>query len=81
MKVITYARNIGSGQGLEKVIPMAAKKIRRSLFFRIIGDGGIKTLLKDRIKELGVHNVELLDPVSREKLIGYYNDSDFLFYI
>ena len=23
--------------------------------------------------------MELLDPVSREKLIGYYNDSDFLF--
>ena len=36
-------------------------------------------MLKDRIKELGVRNVELLDPVSREKLIGYYNDSDFLF--
>ena len=64
---------------LEKVIPMSAKKLGDRYFFRIIGDGGIKTLLKDRIKELGVHNVELLDPVSREKLIGYYNDSDFLF--
>lgn len=79
VKVITYAGNIGSGQGLEKVIPMAAKKLGDRYFFRIIGDGGIKTLLKDRIKELGVRNVELLDPVSREKLIGYYNDSDFLF--
>ena len=39
----------------------------------------MKTLLRDRIKELGVRNVELLDPMSREKLIGYYNDSDFLF--
>ena len=79
VKVITYAGNIGSGQGLEKVIPMAAKKLGDRYFFRIIGDGGIKTLLRDRIKELGVRNVELLDPVSREKLIGYYNDSDFLF--
>ena len=31
------------------------------------------------LEELGVHNVEFLDPVSRDKLIEYYNDSDFLF--
>ena len=79
VKIITYAGNIGSGQGLEKVIPMAAQKLGERYFFRIIGDGGMKTLLKDRIEELGVHNVELLNPVSRERLIGYYNDSDFLF--
>ena len=79
VKIITYAGNIGSGQGLEKVIPMAAQKLGDCYFFRIIGDGGMKALLKDRLEELGVHNVELLNPVSREKLIGYYNDSDFLF--
>ena len=78
VKIITYAGNIGSGQGLEKVIPMAAQKLGDRYFFRIIGDGGMKALLKDRLEELGVHNVELLNPVSREKLIGYYNDSDFL---
>mgnify|MGYP001317491503 FL=1 len=71
VKIITYAGNIGSGQGLEKVIPMAAQKLGDRYFFRIIGDGGVKALLR-------VHNVELLNPVSREKLIGYYNDSDFL---
>ena len=75
VKIITYAGNIGSGQGLEKVIPMAAQKLGDRYFFRIIGDGGMKALLKDRLEELGVHNVELLNPVSREKLIGYYNDS------
>ena len=79
VKVITYAGNIGSGQGLEKVVPMAAQKLGNRYFFRIIGDGGIKKLLKDKVEELGVHNVELLDPVSRDKLIEYYNDSDFLF--
>ena len=78
VKIITYAGNIGSGQGLEKVIPMAAQKLGDRYFFRIIGDGGMKALLKDKLEELGVHNVELLNPVSREKLIGYYNDSDFL---
>lgn len=79
VKIITYAGNIGSGQGLEKVVPMAAQKLGNRYFFRIIGDGGIKKLLKDKVEELGVHNVELLDPVSRDKLIEYYNDSDFLF--
>ena len=78
VKIITYAGNIGSGQGLEKVIPMAAQKLGDRYFFRIIGEGGMKALLKDKLEELGVHNVELLNPVSREKLIGYYNDSDFL---
>ena len=78
VKIITYAGNIGSGQGLEKVIPMAAQKLGDRYFFRFIGDGGMKALLKDKLEELGVHNVELLNPVSREKLIGYYNDSDFL---
>ena len=78
VKIITYAGNIGSGQGLEKVIPMAAQKLGDRYFFRIIGDGGMKALLKDKLEELGVHKVELLTPVSREKLIGYYNDSDFL---
>lgn len=68
MKVITYAGNIGSGQGLEKVIPMAAKKLGDRYFFRIIGDGGIKTLLKDRIKELGVRNVELIRSGVKRKI-------------
>ena len=36
---ITYAGNIGSGQGLEKVIPQAAKLLGNNYHFRIIGDG------------------------------------------
>lgn len=78
-KIITYAGNIGSGQGLEKIVPQAAKKIANGFRFRIIGDGGTKKLLMDKISELDVKNVELLNPVSREELIKYYSDSDFLF--
>ena len=78
-KIITYAGNIGSGQGLEKIVPQVAKKVGDGFVFRIIGDGGTKKLLVDKIKELGVTNVELLNPVSRNELISYYSNSDFLF--
>lgn len=78
-QIITYAGNIGSGQGLEKIIPQAAKLLGNNYLFRIIGDGGTKFLLQKKIEELDVTNVELLNPVSREQLLNYYNDSTYLF--
>ncbi len=77
--VITYAGNVGTGQSLDKVIPEAALKLGNDYIFRVIGDGGTLPLLKNRIDELGVSNVELLPPVKREDIIQYYLDSDFLF--
>ena len=78
--IITYAGNIGSGQGLEKIIPEAAKRLGNDYIFRIIGDGGTRTKLEAKIAELGVTNVELLKPVARKELIGYYRQSTFLFF-
>ena len=77
---ITYAGNIGSGQGLEKIIPEAAKLLGNDYIFRIIGDGGTKKLLEARLKELAVTNVELLAPVARKELVKYYQESTFLFF-
>jgi len=77
--IITYAGNIGTGQSLDKVIPDAAQRLGDDYHFRIIGDGGTLPLLKERIKELGVINVELIPPVKREDIIKYYIASDFLF--
>ena len=78
--IITYAGNIGMGQGLEKVIPEAALKLGPDYLFRIIGDGGTKKLLEIRLKELNVQNVELLKPMARAELINYYQKSTFLFF-
>lgn len=78
--IITYAGNIGSGQGLEKIIPEAAKQLGSDYQFRIIGDGGTRKLLEAKLKELKVNNVELLNPVARKELIQYYQDSTFLFF-
>jgi len=78
-KTITYAGNIGDGQGLHKIIPQAASKLGPSYQFKVIGDGGAKNVLEDEIAKLGVKNVDLMPPVTRERLLEIYNGSDFLF--
>lgn len=76
-KIITYAGNIGEGQGLEKIIPIMAKKLSNEYEIHIIGDGGRKKAL---IKNLnGIDNVKLQEPVNRAKLLEIYKNSDILF--
>ncbi len=77
--VITYAGNIGTGQGLDRVIPNAALALGKDYRFRIIGDGGTLPLLKERLEKDKIDNVELIAPVKREDVIGYYLESDYLF--
>lgn len=77
--LITYAGNIGKGQGMEKIIPEAAMRLGEDFQFRIIGDGGTKKLLEARLKDLQVKNVELMNPMARKDLIKYYQESTFLF--
>lgn len=77
--VITYAGNIGLGQGLEKIIPEAARRLGPDYKFRVIGDGGARHLLETSLQALGVRNVELLKPMDREKLVKYYQSSTYLF--
>ncbi|MEA5402354.1 glycosyltransferase family 4 protein [Arcicella sp. DC2W] len=78
-QIITYAGNIGNGQGLEKIIPATAKALEGDYIFNIIGDGNTKTLLAEKLRLLNVKNVNLFKPVSQEKLIEFYQKSDFLF--
>ena len=78
-KIITYAGNIGEGQGLEKIIPKAAKRLKGKYIFNIIGDGGTKRKLMKKLADLQIDNVNLIDPVNRNELIKYYQESDFLF--
>lgn len=77
--IITYAGNIGEGQGLHKIIPEAAKRLGDKYTFRIIGDGGIRHLLKETIEKEHISNVEFLKPVPRKELISYYSETDYLF--
>ena len=79
VKTITYAGNMGEGQGLHIIVPQAAKSLGSEYLFKLIGDGGAKQKLVDEINRLGVKNVEFLPPVKRKELLKMYNESDFLF--
>lgn len=77
--LITYAGNIGEGQGLHKIIPLAAKKLGKDYQFLIIGAGGAKQKLVNELDLLQVNNVEIRNPVARKELLELYDQSDFLF--
>lgn len=78
-QIVTYAGNIGEGQGLEKIIPQIAALTSEDFLFRIIGDGGTKKKLKNAVESSGLSNVELINPVNRDELNEYYKDTDYLF--
>lgn len=79
-KTIVYAGNIGEGQGLDKVIPRLATELGEKYRIQIIGSGGALKLLVDAIAIQNIGNVEIIDPVSRDVLLKYYEDADFLFF-
>jgi glycosyltransferase involved in cell wall biosynthesis len=79
VKTILYAGNIGSGQGLETVVPKLAKQLGSNFRFVIVGDGGTANMLKKAIKKDGINNVELIEPVSRTEIMRYYHEADILF--
>ena len=79
-KTIVYAGNIGEGQGLDKIIPPAARELGDGYKFIIVGDGGAKQKLSDAILAGGLHeHIELRNPVGRKELIDIYSQADFLF--
>ena len=76
---ILYAGNIGSGQGLDCIVPQAARLLGNNYEFIVIGDGGARKRLEAAIDTYGVPNVKLLRPVSREELMEWYAKADILF--
>ena len=79
LKTILYAGNIGSGQGLETVLPSSAKQMSGKYHFLVIGDGGARSKLINVIKKENINNIEILLPIKRDKLIEHYQDADILF--
>jgi glycosyltransferase involved in cell wall biosynthesis len=78
-RVITYAGNIGKGQGLHKIIPSAAAELGSDYLFRIIGDGGAMNELKEELAKHAIENVTIEKPVKRQEIINIYRKSDFIF--
>ena len=79
VKVVLYAGNIGSGQGLETIIPAIARQLGDRYRFVVVGDGGTRSLLQEAIDREGSDNVQLLSPVGRDELVAYYQQADILF--
>lgn len=76
---IVYAGNIGEGQGLHTIIPEFAKSIEGKFEIIIIGDGGKKSDLEEKISQIGCKNVALKLPLDRKQLVNIYMDADILF--
>ena len=77
--VLLYAGNLGQGQGLDVILPMAAKTLNQNYSFTIVGDGGRRKELEERLISNDIKNVELLNPVARAKLMSLYKEADILF--
>ena len=75
---ILYAGNIGQGQGLENIVPRAAKSLEGSAEFILIGDGGRRASLEKTAQKLKLQNLKLLNPMGRDKLLEHYKGSDIL---
>lgn len=75
---IVFAGNIGEGQGLHKILPVAAKKLETEARFTIVGAGGRRRQLEMALHDAGVVNVEMVDPVPRSRLTDYYIAADLL---
>ena len=76
---VLYAGNLGEGQGLHGILPALALRGQGRLHFRVIGDGGRREALVEALLRVGVTNVELVPPLSRERLIEAYREADVLF--
>jgi len=76
---ILYAGNIGEGQGLDKIIPHLLNELPENYFFSIIGDGGKKRILANKLIALKCKNYEILPPIPQKELIKKYQEADILF--
>lgn len=76
---ILYAGNVGDGQGLENVVPKAAKELEDIASFKIIGAGSRLSALQQGLRDAECSNVEIIGPMDRNKLILEYERADVLF--
>lgn len=79
--VILYAGNVGEGQGLDQIVPAAARLLAGRYRFKVIGAGGGLAKLERALMTVGIAPpiVELLPPVPRDRLLEEYRAADVLF--
>jgi glycosyltransferase involved in cell wall biosynthesis len=76
-KVFTYLGAHGLANDLMQVVEVAKKlKDNKDVLFVLIGDGMQKPLLKEKVKEYGLNNVQFINSVSKDKVGDFINASD-----
>jgi glycosyltransferase involved in cell wall biosynthesis len=76
--IILYAGNIGTGQGLDCILPKVALMLGNDYKIMVVGDGSARQKLQNEVARLGVQNLEIHDPVTRDELMQYYSNADYL---
>lgn len=76
---VLYAGNIGAAQGLHEVLPPLVEQCGPDYEWVIVGDGGTRAVLEQRLAHAALPNVRLLWPVARRELPALYADADVLF--
>lgn len=79
---ITFAGNVGFGQGLD-LLPKVAQKIKKenlNVVFNIVGDGRYKSELIETVKNEKLETVfNFFDPIPAKKISDFFSTSDFSF--
>jgi len=76
---VTFAGNIGKAQALHKILPAFAQEYRDTIDIFIVGDGSSKQELIDNISSAKIDNIHIIPPMSRDEVLVYYKESDYLF--
>lgn len=76
---VLYAGNVGQGQGLHAILPALAARTARTHEYVIVGDGGARRQLEEKLAPSGLENVKLVSPVGRDELMHMYREADILF--
>jgi hypothetical protein len=76
---VLYTGNLGEAQGLHLIVPALARRLGSRVRFTLIGDGGRRRQLEQRITEDGLTNVTIVKPKPRDALIAEYLTADVLF--
>lgn len=66
--VVGYGGNFGRAQALHQVVEAAACMVDRPVVFLLMGAGPCRPDVEARVRELGLANVRILDPVPRADL-------------
>jgi len=76
---VVYAGNIGTGQGLDQILPELAKRLSGKVDFHLIGAGSALESLRKALERAEVENVRISPPMKRDQLLRVYHQADVLF--